>query len=564
MADLVGSTLGRFEVTGVLGAGGFATVYRAHDPVLGDDVAIKVLGDNHARNNDVRMRFEQEGKLLRRFASAGPLLQVYDAAETPDGQPYLVLEMASGGTLAHRLAERSPVTAADLVRLIERLRDATEPLHRASVVHRDLSPGNIFIDGPPRDPGTALFDVSDRILLGDLGLAKDLGRSSGLTAGGGTSEFASPEQLLPFGEVTTAADIYGAGALIRYVAAETPFAEVLKPVLDTATADDPAVRQKSMGQLAADIRRVLEDSPAPSKAAFSRRSIALLGSAAIGALCVVLVALRVGGGDGADTASTTATVDASTFTAGSSDDTEAAGEDAAMVGPDSDEAPPTTVTPTTVDASTASGEPALQDDADALPTTSARATTAAPSSSAVPTTAAPTTTSTTRAPSTTTASPTTLGDPATTTTSTATAVVAVSGGMLRAGWDDFSWGRLDDRADLLGVEVEGFGAVAVRSSAPQPIDGSSWLRIRLAGDSSDAVLDLRVDPGIDGGAQCRLQAAAFAAPGWIEVPLLDLTGSPTLQRVNLIEAVGSPWGPIDIDEVAVFTGPAASGASYCR
>lgn len=235
MSDLSGTQLGRYRLHDVLGTGGFATVYRATDEGLDAAVAIKILADNHSLDLEIRERFLDEGRLLRRVKHPD-LLTVHDIGETPNKRPYLVLELANGGTLADRLDDRQP-TQGDIDSLISVLHTGLGELHQAGIVHRDLSPSNIFIHrssgganslSPSRNDG--LLDSGERFAIGDLGLAKDLLRTSGITVGIGTGEFAAPEQRKPGGVVGTAADIYGASALVAHVAS-------LAPTISRAVAD---------------------------------------------------------------------------------------------------------------------------------------------------------------------------------------------------------------------------------------------------------------------------------------------------------------------------------------
>ena len=96
--------IGRYEVTDRLGAGSFATVHRAHDLRLDDEVAVKVLAENHTLNPDMLERFIGEGRALRR-ARSPHIAAVHDIDELPQNQPYLVLELADRGTLEDRVEE---------------------------------------------------------------------------------------------------------------------------------------------------------------------------------------------------------------------------------------------------------------------------------------------------------------------------------------------------------------------------------------------------------------------------------------------------------------------------
>src|SRR5881392_1780267 len=152
-----GTRLGSYEIVAPLGAGGMGEVYRAHDPALGRDVAIKVLPAAASADPDRLRRFEQEAR------SAGLLnhpniLSIYGFGEH-DGAPYVVSELLEGSTLRDRMAGTalSPRRAIDYgLQVAQGLAAA----HEKGIVHRDLKPENLFIT---RD---------GRVKILDFGLAK--------------------------------------------------------------------------------------------------------------------------------------------------------------------------------------------------------------------------------------------------------------------------------------------------------------------------------------------------------------------------------------------------------
>ncbi len=261
MAGLVGERLGRLRLVEVAGRGGFATVYKAIDDGLDSVVAVKVLADNHSFDPDVRQRFLDEGRLLRRVHHPA-LLQVHDVGETPGHQPYLVMQYAAGGTLADRAGPglagaglTGPgLTGPELVMLLEVLADGLGALHEAGVVHRDVTPANVLFVGGSSSGVSAAASAGaasagapgERLVIGDLGLAKDLVRSSGLTAGAGTSSFAAPEQSESGGVVGPAADVYGASMVLRWAAQDGPWADEVRRATERGVAQDAAKRPATM------------------------------------------------------------------------------------------------------------------------------------------------------------------------------------------------------------------------------------------------------------------------------------------------------------------------------
>ncbi|MDH4364847.1 MAG: serine/threonine protein kinase, partial [Acidimicrobiia bacterium] len=141
---------GRYHVTARIGVGGFATVYSALDPGLDAAVAIKVLAENHAADVEVRRRFVAEARVARKVGSER-LIGVFDIGETDDGRPYVVMELADGGTLRSRINRLAgPADRAALTGLVNELGACMEAIHARGVVHRDIKPTNLLLraDGP--------------------------------------------------------------------------------------------------------------------------------------------------------------------------------------------------------------------------------------------------------------------------------------------------------------------------------------------------------------------------------------------------------------------------------
>ncbi|MGI9597264.1 MAG: serine/threonine-protein kinase [Acidimicrobiales bacterium] len=249
--------IGGYRVIAPIGAGGFATVYRALDEKTGREVAIKVLAENHSLVPDTRRRFVDEVGLLQTVDSP-TIAKIYEVGETEAGQPYMVLELADRGDLRRRLEEiranDEVLKRADLTMLAHHLYDSLTTLHRAEIVHRDVSPGNILIRtrrtpgqrSSSRNGGITLLEPGERFLLADLGHAKDLIQASGFTAGGGTRGFASPEQRDDITVVDLRADIFSATAIIEWAAHDGEFAEGLEPFFDIGLASEPEDRFTSM------------------------------------------------------------------------------------------------------------------------------------------------------------------------------------------------------------------------------------------------------------------------------------------------------------------------------
>ncbi|PWB72514.1 MAG: hypothetical protein C3F15_10965, partial [Holophagae bacterium] len=130
-----GTHLGPYEILAPLGAGGMGEVYRAHDPRLGRDVAIKVLPAHLSASPEVRARFEREARAISHL-NHPHICTLHDIGHH-DGIDYLVMELLEGETLAHRL-ERGPLPLAEVLRVGVEIASALGVAHRGGIVHRDL------------------------------------------------------------------------------------------------------------------------------------------------------------------------------------------------------------------------------------------------------------------------------------------------------------------------------------------------------------------------------------------------------------------------------------------
>ncbi|MEM9133844.1 MAG: protein kinase [Actinomycetota bacterium] len=210
--------IGRYEVEGRIGSGGFATVYRVRDAALDSEVAAKVLADNWTDNAEIRDRFIREAKLLRRIDSHR-VVTVHDIGELPGGQPYFVMSLANRGTLEDRLMANTAAPApTDVLNVAQDLAACVRDVHGHDLIHRDIKPSNLLISGGrgPVDPSQPpLLKQAERLLLGDFGLAKDIAlQATGLTIAAGTGGYAAPEQMSHGGDPSRATDLYAATAVM--------------------------------------------------------------------------------------------------------------------------------------------------------------------------------------------------------------------------------------------------------------------------------------------------------------------------------------------------------------
>jgi hypothetical protein len=200
----VPAQIGRYRIESRLGAGGFAVVWLAHDESLDTKIAIKVLADNWAGEPELRARFLAEARMLRR-ASSARVVQVFDIGELDDGRPYFVMEYAERGTLSDRLRREGAFPLAEALRLTAEVARGVADLHRAGILHRDLKPSNVLI--------ARAADGQDRLLVADLGVAKNLAHGSNVTMSVGSVGYMAPEQAVPSKGADVRADVYSLGAL---------------------------------------------------------------------------------------------------------------------------------------------------------------------------------------------------------------------------------------------------------------------------------------------------------------------------------------------------------------
>lgn len=201
----------RYQLLEELGRGGHAAVHRARDQRLGRDVAVKLLRDE-AMSANVLARFAREIRLTATLEHPH-ILHVHDTG-VHEGRPFLVMELASGGTLADRLARESPLPILDALQVTRDVGLALAHAHAHGVVHRDVKPANILL----RD-GTAL--------LADFGVAfaepAELERrltSAGLAVG--TAQYMSPEQLCADPGVDGRSDQYSLALVLYEMLAGVP------------------------------------------------------------------------------------------------------------------------------------------------------------------------------------------------------------------------------------------------------------------------------------------------------------------------------------------------------
>ncbi len=185
--------------------GGFASVWLYHDDELQSDVAVKALADNWSQRLDIRDRFLQEARILRR-ADSDHVVRVYDVGEV-DGTPYFVMTYADQGTVADLLQREERLPLARVIDLVTQAGAGLAVLHSQGSIHRDIKPANLLL----RSDGNGV-----RVMVADLGVAKAMLHASGLTHVVGTPAYMAPEQALG-GGVDDRADVYALAAVTYHL-----------------------------------------------------------------------------------------------------------------------------------------------------------------------------------------------------------------------------------------------------------------------------------------------------------------------------------------------------------
>lgn len=199
---------GQYLLERQLGAGGMGTIWLAQDLRLGRSVAVKFLSGDFHHSEHARQRFEREARMVGKVRSPH-VVQVFATGVTPEGVPYVVMELLDGEDLASRLERNGPCTLPEAGAIIEQVCRALARSHREGLVHRDIKPHNIFLTP---EAGGQIF-----VKLLDFGIAKDVAlKATALTVTGavvGSVYYMSPEQLRDAQSVDHLADLWALGVV---------------------------------------------------------------------------------------------------------------------------------------------------------------------------------------------------------------------------------------------------------------------------------------------------------------------------------------------------------------
>jgi serine/threonine-protein kinase len=330
----------RYRVTRHIASGGMASVWEVEDLLLGRVVAIKVLGTQYAADAGARARFAREARTAARASDHPHIATIYDIGEHGE-DAFIVMEYFSGGTIADQLRSASSagrrVPRESALRWLREAASGLDHAHGAGIVHRDVKPANLLLDG------------QGRLAVADFGIAK-LADDTNMTQTGmllGTAAYLSPEQAT--GGIATAASDRYAFAVVAYelLAGQRPFAggpataqlrqhaeaqplraseaapglpTAIDRVLARGLAKDPAERPATAAELVAEIeaalapveqpeptRRLTPPPPPPPPPREPHRVSPLVAIGAFAAIvgAALAIVLTSGNDNGSQTAATT-------------------------------------------------------------------------------------------------------------------------------------------------------------------------------------------------------------------------------------------------------------------
>ncbi|WP_243298218.1 Stk1 family PASTA domain-containing Ser/Thr kinase [Bacillus litorisediminis] len=264
---------GRYKIIEMIGGGGMANVYLAHDMILDRDVAIKILRMDFSDNENFIRRFHREAQSATSLAHPN-IVSIYDVGEEDDIY-YIVMEYVEGMTLKQYIQQHSPISVHKVIEIMEQLASAIAHAHQNNIVHRDIKPQNILID------------KHDVVKITDFGIAMAISATAITHTNTvlGTVHYLSPEQARG-GMANKKSDIYSLGIVmfelltgrlpfsgesavsiaLKHLQSETPSVKRWNPnipqsvenIVLKATAKDPFHRYASAEELEEDLKTALD------------------------------------------------------------------------------------------------------------------------------------------------------------------------------------------------------------------------------------------------------------------------------------------------------------------
>ena len=267
---------GRYKVLEMVGGGGMANVYLAHDMILDRDVAVKVLRLDFANDEELIRRFRREAQSATSLVHQN-IVSIYDVGEEDTSVYYIVMEYVEGQTLKQYIQQHSPIPVSKALAIMEQLTSAISHAHQNHIIHRDIKPQNI------------LMDLNGNVKITDFGIAMALSATSITQTNSvlGSVHYLSPEQARG-GTANHKSDIYSLGIVmfelltgrlpfsgesavsiaLKHLQSETPSVRRWNPAIPQsvenivlkATTKDPFYRYENVEEMEEDIRTSLDDS----------------------------------------------------------------------------------------------------------------------------------------------------------------------------------------------------------------------------------------------------------------------------------------------------------------
>jgi serine/threonine protein kinase len=248
-----------YTIEGEIGRGGMGVVYRARDERLHRRVAVKVLPPELAYQREIRERFTREAQTAARL-SHPHIVPIHDVGEGA-GVVYFIMGLVEGESLGGRLKRRGKLPADEVRRIMKETADALSAAHAVSIIHRDIKPDNILLEG-----------TRGRVMVTDFGIAKAVSQVSGSTLTGvgvaiGTPQYMSPEQAAGERDLDGRSDLYSLGVVAyQMTSGELPFnaPTVAGILMKQITEPAPVLHEVQSGvpeDLSLAIARCLEKDP---------------------------------------------------------------------------------------------------------------------------------------------------------------------------------------------------------------------------------------------------------------------------------------------------------------
>lgn len=261
---MLGTTVGKYRVTAMLGEGGMGEVYAVYNDELEKRAVIKVLRPHLSRDEEIAKRFVNEARAAARIHHAG-IVDVLDIDRLDNGGFYILMEFLDGEVLSARLSRVGALPEATALSLLRQAAEALAAAHDKGIVHRDLKPDNIFL------VPDSLVPDGERLKLLDFGIAKLLeGQGSLMTKSGaimGTPAYMSPEQCRSADKADHRSDLYSLGVILfEMLCGQLPFVKQSAFEYMLAHVSDPAPsikeHQPAVSDMTADVTaRLLAKEP---------------------------------------------------------------------------------------------------------------------------------------------------------------------------------------------------------------------------------------------------------------------------------------------------------------